>query len=64
VNGSFYNPSKPLVFIEISGEGPCSSYPTGFIAQLAEEHGALLVSLEHRFYGGEYHGFCPFLGPE
>ena len=54
VNGTYYSPSSPLVFIEIGGEGPLSSYPTGFIAQLAQQHSALLVSLEHRFYGGAH----------
>lgn len=52
VNATYFNASAPLAFIEIGGEGPCTSYPTGFIASLAQQHGALLVSLEHRFYGG------------
>ena len=43
-------PDSP-VFYEIGGEGTLSGPPGGFIADLAKEHGALLVALEHRFYG-------------
>ena len=59
-NDTFYS-GNGLVFIEIGGEGPLTSYPTGFIAQLAKQHGAYLVSLEHRFYGGMAGDLVPIL---
>jgi pimeloyl-ACP methyl ester carboxylesterase len=39
------------VFFEIGGEGTLTGPPGGFIAQLAKERNALLIALEHRFYG-------------
>ena len=50
VDESFYNGKGP-VFFEIGGEGTLSGAPGGYIAKLAEKYNALLVALEHRFYG-------------
>lgn len=46
------------VFFEIGGEGTLGGPPGGFIADLAKEHGALLVALEHRFYGESIPNDC------
>lgn len=39
------------MFLLIGGEGTLTAPPAGFLAELAQSYGALLVSLEHRFYG-------------
>ena len=44
------NPDAP-VFFQIGGEGPMNSAPGGYMASLAANHSALLLSLEHRYYG-------------
>jgi hypothetical protein len=55
----FFNASdsqqSPAVFLMIGGEGEIRKFwvcneQTG-IAQMAKEHGAILVQLEHRFFG-------------
>lgn len=52
VDDQFYKEgSDAPIFYEIGGEGTLGGPPGGFIAELAKEHGALLVALEHRFYG-------------
>lgn len=43
--------SDAPVFFEIGGEGTLGGPPGGYLATLAKEYGALLVALEHRFYG-------------
>ncbi|XP_068174162.1 thymus-specific serine protease [Antennarius striatus] len=53
MNDAFWeNPDGP-VFLFIGGEGPVSEIDvlTGHHVDMAEEHGALLLALEHRFYG-------------
>jgi len=48
--------SQPL-FLYIGGEGPESKSrltKKSFLYQLADKHGALMVSVEHRFYGESY----------
>lgn len=52
VNAQWYTPGSPI-FLYIGGEGRLSprSVASGLAAKLAEEHNALLLSLEHRFYG-------------
>lgn len=42
---------KNLAIIYIPGEGPCESSLTGYGRQWAVENGAVLVSLENRWYG-------------
>jgi pimeloyl-ACP methyl ester carboxylesterase len=51
VDDSYFKGGDSPVFFEIGGEGTLGGPPGGFIADLAKEHGALLVALEHRFYG-------------
>jgi hypothetical protein len=55
----FFNSSdsqqSPVVFLMIGGTGAIRKFwvcneRTG-IAQMAKEHGAILVQLEHRFFG-------------
>jgi pimeloyl-ACP methyl ester carboxylesterase len=50
VNDQYWKEGGP-VFYEIGGEGTLNGPPGGFIAQLASKYGALLIALEHRFYG-------------
>ena len=43
------------MFVYIGGEGPQSApSPRLFMATLAAETGALMVALEHRFFGESY----------
>jgi len=54
VNDSFYTVASPRVFLMIGGEGPISpAYVSGHFAinGLAEQYGAMIAALEHRFYG-------------
>mmetsp|Transcript_11675 Transcript_11675/g.15424 ORF Transcript_11675/g.15424 Transcript_11675/m.15424 type:complete len:474 (-) Transcript_11675:311-1732(-) len=39
------------IFMYIGGEGTLSATPGGYTAELAEAHGALILALEHRWYG-------------
>ncbi|KAL7746481.1 hypothetical protein RI367_008131 [Sorochytrium milnesiophthora] len=52
VNDTFYRRGGP-VFLYVGGEAPLTnaSVRTGFQTQLAQKHRALLLSLEHRYYG-------------
>lgn len=50
VDNQFWNGAGPVFFL-ISGEGTCNGPPTGYVASLGKQYGALLVTLEHRFYG-------------
>jgi hypothetical protein len=45
------NASGAPIFYYIGGEGPLRGTPTGFVTTLALEFGALIVALEHRWYG-------------
>ena len=51
-NGSSESP----VFYYIGGEGTLRGTPTGYAATLAQEFGALVVALEHRWYGASIPG--------
>nr|XP_003222903.1 PREDICTED: thymus-specific serine protease [Anolis carolinensis] len=53
VNAGFWRHGGP-VFLFIGGEGRLSEYAVlkGHHVTLAEKYGALLLALEHRFYGG------------
>ena len=46
-----YWDGKGPVFYEIGGEGTLGGPPGGYMAYLAKNYSALLVALEHRFYG-------------
>merc|ERR1712000_154014 len=46
-----YWDGKGPVFFEIGGEGTLTGPPGGYMATLAKKYSALLVALEHRFYG-------------
>jgi pimeloyl-ACP methyl ester carboxylesterase len=48
------NSTTGLVFLMIGGEGTLEGPPGGFVAELGNEHNALLVALEHRFYGESF----------
>mmetsp|Transcript_64794 Transcript_64794/g.180048 ORF Transcript_64794/g.180048 Transcript_64794/m.180048 type:complete len:468 (-) Transcript_64794:401-1804(-) len=50
VNSEYYQEGGPI-FLEIGGEGPVGGPPGGYIASLGQERNALLIQLEHRFYG-------------
>ena len=39
------------IFMYIGGEGTLSATPGGYTAEMAQEHGALILALEHRWYG-------------
>uniref|UniRef100_A0A3Q4HET5 Uncharacterized protein n=1 Tax=Neolamprologus brichardi TaxID=32507 RepID=A0A3Q4HET5_NEOBR len=53
VNEAYWQHPDGPVFLYIGGEGPLVEYDvlTGHHSDMAEEHGALLLALEHRFYG-------------
>lgn len=47
------NKADAPIFLEIGGEGPIKAPPSGEdeIAVLAKQHGAIVIALEHRYYG-------------
>ena len=52
VDASFWRGPGAPVFLYIGGEGPQGPVsPTLFMHTLAQRHGALMLALEHRFYG-------------
>ncbi|KAM9359152.1 thymus-specific serine protease [Symphorus nematophorus] len=53
VNEAYWQPPDGPVFLFIGGEGPIFEFDVlaGHHVDMAEEHGALLLALEHRFYG-------------
>ncbi|XP_061073731.1 thymus-specific serine protease [Conger conger] len=53
INEAYWKDPHGPVFLYIGGEAALSMYSvlTGHHVEMAEEHGALLVALEHRFYG-------------
>ncbi|KAF7651067.1 hypothetical protein LDENG_00116510 [Lucifuga dentata] len=53
VNEAYWRRPDGPVFLFIGGEGPISEFVVlaGHHVDMAEEHGALLLALEHRFYG-------------
>jgi len=50
VDAQYWDHKGP-VFFEIGGEGTLSGAPGGYIGYLAKKYNALVVALEHRFYG-------------
>ena len=52
VDSTFWKGEGYPVFLYIGGEGPQSAPSSRlFMWTLAEQHGALMISLEHRYYG-------------
>ncbi|KAM7399701.1 hypothetical protein PAMP_018949 [Pampus punctatissimus] len=53
VNEAYWQRPDGPVFLFIGGEGPIYEFDVlaGHHVDMAEEHGALLLALEHRFYG-------------
>ena len=52
VDSQYYDKTNPgPVFYYIGGEGTLTGTPTGYVANLAQNYSALIVALEHRFYG-------------
>ncbi|KAM9439610.1 thymus-specific serine protease [Clarias gariepinus] len=53
VNEAYWKKTDGPVFLYISGEGALSKFSllAGHHVDIAKKHGALLVALEHRFYG-------------
>ncbi|XP_067451983.1 thymus-specific serine protease [Thunnus thynnus] len=53
VNEAYWQHPDGPVFLFIGGEGPIFEFDVlaGHHVDMAEEHGALLLALEHRFYG-------------
>ncbi|XP_075998427.1 thymus-specific serine protease [Genypterus blacodes] len=53
VNEAYWQRPDGPVFLYIGGEGPISEFVTlaGHHVDMAEEHRALILALEHRFYG-------------
>ncbi|KAG9390972.1 Peptidase S28 [Carpediemonas membranifera] len=53
INDQYYDKSKGLVFLSFGEEAPLNGPPSGGdeVAVLAKKHGALIVALEHRYYG-------------
>eukprot|EP00052_Salpingoeca_macrocollata_P022923 m.200418 g.200418 ORF g.200418 m.200418 type:complete len:488 (+) comp21914_c0_seq3:1189-2652(+) len=54
VNGSYFNPDKPVVFLLLGGEGPANPMwlaADTAIMLYAQEQKAMVVQLEHRYYG-------------
>jgi len=50
-NSTFWWHSRGPIFLYIGGEGPVSETPNNYVVNLAHDFGALIVTLEHRFYG-------------
>lgn len=50
INDEYWDGKGP-VFYEIGGEGTLNGPPGGYIAELGKQYNALLIALEHRFYG-------------
>ena len=55
MNDVYFNPnrSRPIVFLRIGGENEAleTDVTTGSMVALARKHRALLLVLEHRYYG-------------
>lgn len=52
VNDAHFNQNNGAVFLVICGEGPCTGVADqSWISTLAEKEQALIISLEHRYYG-------------
>ena len=47
-------PGQGPVFLNIGGEGPAGGSPGGATAWLGQQLGALLLTIEHRYYGDSF----------
>jgi hypothetical protein len=54
VDSSFFNAASGPVFLNIGGEGPAGGSPGGGAAALGQQLGALLITIEHRYYGDSF----------
>lgn len=52
VDTTYFDASQGQAVIYIGGEGPLGGTPTGSVAAFAKSTGAVIVALEHRWYGG------------
>eukprot|EP00744_Colponema_vietnamica_P002220 GILI01003534.1.p1 GENE.GILI01003534.1~~GILI01003534.1.p1 ORF type:complete len:561 (+),score=196.93 GILI01003534.1:110-1792(+) len=62
VNRAYFDKDNGPVFLYIGGEGPLpnSSIAAGFIVEAAQRSKALIVSLEHRYYGASVPSFVQY----
>ena len=51
VNDQYFDAENGPVFLGIKGEGPNDGPVGGWVNDLAKQHNALTISVEHRFYG-------------
>ncbi|ESL11974.1 serine carboxypeptidase S28 [Trypanosoma rangeli SC58] len=51
VDRSFWDSDSGPAVLYVNGEGPASSSPRGFLEQYCSTIGAIIISLEHRYYG-------------
>lgn len=56
MDASLWDPASGPVFFEIGGEGTLSGAPgkSSYIYTLAQQYKAMVVALEHRFYGNSF----------
>ncbi|KAJ5078336.1 peptidase s28 family protein [Anaeramoeba ignava] len=51
INDTYWTSSDKPIILYIAGEAPCEGTPTGFIEKIAQDNNALILALEHRYYG-------------
>jgi len=57
VNEDHWSGQDAPIFLYINGEGPVSGPPSSnrsFVVELAQQHQGIIVTLEHRYYGGSH----------
>ena len=54
VDSTYFNAASGPVFLNIGGEGPAGGSPGGGAAALGQQLGALLITIEHRYYGESF----------
>eukprot|EP01114_Cavostelium_apophysatum_P017381 TRINITY_DN5154_c0_g1_i1.p1 TRINITY_DN5154_c0_g1~~TRINITY_DN5154_c0_g1_i1.p1 ORF type:complete len:477 (-),score=52.80 TRINITY_DN5154_c0_g1_i1:62-1492(-) len=50
-NTTYWSSPDGPIFLEISGEAPCDGIPPNMLQIYAQQFGAMIVTLEHRYYG-------------